>query len=155
MCLDRRRTLDVATDYLYGEEPTPYNFERFVRTIQSLSEISRGAFIPQDIKEVCPARIEIILQEQYTEEELPAHYDIQKVHPGTIEFVLNGENYSLTPKAAPDDPLILISQINPMIIKTGYQFIVDGSGGPYYLVFAMTTEEVEWWNLGRTILNST
>ena len=103
------------------------------------------------------------MQEQYTEEALldryyiqPDHYYIQKVHPGTIEFVLNGElNYSLTPKAAPDDPLILISQINPMIIKTGYQFIVDGSGGPYYLVFAMTTEEVEWWNLGKTILNST
>lgn len=154
LCIDTDRVLHVATDGLYGSQPPQYNFEYFLGTIQSLSEISRGAFVPQDIKEVCSGRIEVILEGRYTEEGLPDHYYIQKFYSGTIEFVLNDENYSLTPEGGPDDPLILIKQINPIILKTGYQFTVDGSGGPDVLIFAMTTEENEQWKLGLAPLDS-
>jgi hypothetical protein len=147
LCLDANRVLGVATDGLYGSQPSQYNFECFLGTIQRLSKISRGAFVPQDIKEVCSGRMEVILKDRYTEEGLPDHYYIQKFYSGTIEFVLNDENYSLTPEGSPDDPLILIKQINPIILKTGYQYTVDGSGGPDVLIFAMTAEENEQWKL--------
>ena len=148
LCLDTNRVLSVATDGLYGSLPSQYNFEWFLGTIQSLSKISRGAFVPQNIKEVCSGRVEVILEDRYTEEGFPDHYNIQKFHSGTIEFVLNDENYSLTPEGAPEDPLILARQINPIILKAGYQFTVDGSGGPDVLIFAMTTGEYEQWKLG-------
>ena len=154
LCLDTDRVLRVATDWLYGSQPPQYNFESFRGTIQSLSKISRGAFVPQDIKEVCSGRMEVILKDRYTEEGLPDHYYIQKLYSGTIQFVLNDENYSLTPEGSPDDPLILIKQINPIILKTGYQFTVDGSGCPDVLIFAMTTEENKQWKLGLPPLDS-
>jgi hypothetical protein len=154
LCLDPDRVLQVDTDYLYGSQPPQYNFECFLRTIQSLSKISRGAFVPQEIKEVCSGRMEVILKDRYTEEGLPDHYYIQKFYSGTIEFVLNDENYSITPEGSPDDPLILIKQINPIILKTGYQFTGDGSGCPTVLIFVMTTEENEQWKLGLTPLDS-
>jgi hypothetical protein len=154
LCLDTDRVLRVATDWLYGSQPPQYNFESFRGTIQSLSKISRGAFVPQDIKEVCSGRTQMILQERYTQEGLPDNYYIKELSSGTIELVLNNENYSLTPEGSPDDPLNLIKQINPIILKTGYQFAVDGSGCPDVLIFAMTTEENEQWKLGLPPLDS-
>ena len=150
LCLDTNRVLQIGTDWLYGSGSLPpeYNFECFLGTIQRLSRISRGAFVPQNIKEVCQGRVEVILKDRYTEEGFPDHYNIQKFYSGTIEFVLNDENYSLTPKGAPDDPLSLARQINPIILKSGYQFAVDGSGCPDVLIFAMTTGEYEQWKLG-------
>jgi hypothetical protein len=150
--LDTDRVLSVATDGLYGSEPPQYNFECFLGTIQSLSKISRGAFIPHDIKEVCSGRIEIILKDRYTEEGWPDHYYMKKLHSGTIEFVLNDKKYSLTPKGSPDDPLILANQINPIIIETGYQFTVDSSGYPDVLIFAMTTEEKIYLKIMTTMI---
>lgn len=154
LCLDTDRVLQVATDWLYGSQPPQYNFDCFLGTIQRLSKISRGAFVPQDIKEVCSGRMEVILKDRYTEEGLPDHYYIQKFYSGTIEFVINDENYSITPKGSPDNPLILIEQINPIILKTGDQFTVDGSGCPDVLIFAMTTEENEQWKLRLAPLDS-
>ncbi len=156
LCLDTDRVLQVATDWLYGSgtRHPQYNFECFLETIQSLSKISRGAFVPQDIKEVCSGRMEVILKDRYTEAGLPDHYYIQKFYSGTIKFVLNDENYSLTPEGSPDDPLILANQINPIILDTDYQFTMDGSGCPDVLIFAMTTEENEQWRLGLAPLDS-
>lgn len=113
--LDTKRVLSAATDILYAEEPPEYDFEAFVETIQQLSSISRGAFIPQNIREESS---------------------------GTIEFTLNGQSLSFVPEGLPDDPLILASQINPMIAETGYQF-KQWDLSPDVLVFAMTTEEVD------------
>jgi hypothetical protein len=154
LCLDTDRVLRVATDWLYGSQPPQYNFESLLGTIQSLSKISRGAFNPQDIKEVCSGRTKMILQEQYTLEGLPYNYYTKELSSGTIEFVLNDEKYSLTPEGSPDDPLILINQINPIILKTGYQFTGDGSGCPDVLIFAMTTGEIEQWKIGLPPLAS-
>jgi hypothetical protein len=156
LCLDTNRVLSVATDWLYGSgtRPPQYNFECFLETIQSLSRISRGAFVPHDIKEVCSGRMEVILKDRYTEEGFPDHYYIQKLYSGTIEFVLNDEKYFLTPEGSPDDPLILIKQINPIILKTGYQFTGDASGCPDMLIFAMNTGEIEQWKIGLAPLAS-
>jgi hypothetical protein len=115
LMLDKKRVLSAATDILYAEEPPSYNFESLLETIQSLSGISRGAFSPESI---------------------------QEVSPGTIEFALNGEQHTLTLEGPPDDPLILIGQINPLISKTGYQF-KQQDASPDVLVYAMTEEEVE------------
>ncbi len=113
--LDKKRVLIAATDILYAEDPPPYNFEYLVETLQKLSAISRGAFLPQNI---------------------------QEVSPGTISFILNGDQYSLIPDGPPDDPLILASQINPMILKTGYQF-KQQNASPNIYVYVMTSEEVK------------
>ncbi|MBW4419379.1 MAG: hypothetical protein KME13_09135 [Myxacorys californica WJT36-NPBG1] len=113
--LDAKRVLSTATDILYAEEPPDYNFDTFVETIQQLGSISRGAFIPQNIREA---------------------------EPSVIEFVLNGQSFSFVPEGPPDDPLILVSQINPMIVETGYQF-KQWDLSPDVFIFAMTVEEVE------------
>lgn len=113
--LDTKRVLSAATDILYGEEPPEYTFEVFVETLQRLSSISRGAFVPQNIREASPE---------------------------TIEFTLNGRSFSFIPEGPPDDPLILTSQLNPMIADTGYQF-KQWDLSPDVFILAMTTEEVE------------
>ncbi|MEA5549704.1 hypothetical protein VB713_01700 [Anabaena cylindrica UHCC 0172] len=113
--LDKKRVLRAAADILYAEYPNPYNFDSLVETIQKLSAISRGAFLPQNI---------------------------QEVSPGTISFILNGDQYSLIPDGAPNDPLILASQINPMILKTGYQF-KQHNASPDIFLYVMTSEEVK------------
>ena len=55
---------------------------------------------------------------------------------------MNGEKRTLTPEGPPDDPLILASQINPMILTTGYQFKQQAMF-PDVFVYAMTEKEIE------------
>lgn len=93
--LDKKRVLSAAADILYAEEPPDYSFEVFVETIHRISSISRGSFNPQNIRESEPEK---------------------------IEFLLNGKVVSFVPEGPPDDPLILASQINSMLVETGYQF---------------------------------
>ena len=122
LILDKKRVLSAATNILYSEEPPEYDLDCLIETIEKLSVISRGAFYPENI---------------------------QEVNTETIEFVLNGEKRTLTPEGPPDDPLILASQINPMILTTGYQFKQEALF-PDVHVYAMTTEEIE--NIGWKFL---
>ncbi len=122
LILDKKRVLSAATDILYAEEPPEYDFDCLLQTIDKLSAISRGAFSPENI---------------------------QEVNTETIEFVLNGERRTLTLEGPPDDPLILASQINPMILTTGFQFKQQALF-PDVHVYAMTAEEIE--NIGWKFL---
>jgi hypothetical protein len=115
LALDTERVLVAATDVLYAEEPPEYSFEVFVETLQNLSSISRGAFLPKNIREI---------------------------NSESIQLTVNGQSFFLTPEGPPDDPLILASQLNPMITDTGYQF-KQWDLSPDVFVLAMTTEEVE------------
>ncbi|MDB9516484.1 hypothetical protein PN466_05885 [Roseofilum reptotaenium CS-1145] len=93
--LDSTRVIGTSLEFLYGLEPPDYSFEILLETLADLSRISRGKFRPQNIVEI--------------DKEI-------------IQFNLNSKICSLVIEDAPDNPLTLAGQINPIIAETGYQF---------------------------------
>ncbi len=91
---DKQRILEVSLDALYGDDPGEYSFDVAFDTLQAWTNISRGAFQPEDIRDV--------------DEHL-------------VEFVFNGTLHTLDPW---EDPGKLAPQINPLIAQTGHQFEV-------------------------------
>ncbi|MEM9540705.1 MAG: hypothetical protein AAGA60_14525, partial [Cyanobacteria bacterium P01_E01_bin.42] len=94
--------------------PPLYSFPIFIKTLGTLSKISRGRFMPKKIVELG--------QE-------------------SVGFCLQGKSYRLTPPDPLDEPLVLAEQINPTIANTGYQFEVCDRPPKLYLLLLSQAEK--------------
>ncbi|NEQ42261.1 MAG: hypothetical protein F6K00_01355 [Leptolyngbya sp. SIOISBB] len=92
ICYDYQRTLGMELDALYGDDPGTYSFQNAIWTMQEWATISRGKFLPLNIRDV-------------------GEY--------LVELKLDGSWHTLNPW---EDPYKLAPQINPLIAKTGFQF---------------------------------
>ncbi len=98
------------------------NNQDYVRAFERWSKISRGAFLPQDLKETWETDSESVL----------------------IEFTVNGTRHRIEPEYFEEYiDLEILVEINRLIAETGYQFEVCELSPDTKLVIVLTLAEKE------------
>ncbi|MBD2201527.1 hypothetical protein H6G33_09230 [Calothrix sp. FACHB-1219] len=140
--LDNQRVLNIDFDVIYGNDLGIIDINGSIGNLLDISKSSRGFFAPE---QVISYYINEYNEKIYTTKDLLRYFDslhpddnIHRCYKNIVEFEINGSKYSVV---GDYDPSLMASQINQLIIKTGYQFYLGGFGDPTPMLLLNQVEE--------------